>query len=92
MVGPNVLESPRVANVRVADHSPEAREPYSKRYTAVVSVSAGADESSTNRGQSYNNPQRYAQLVQLEVRPEIRYGKIHARSFCKFAHLYARFP
>ena len=85
-------ELARPTSVRIADHSPEAREPYSKRYTAVVSVSAGADESSTNRGQSHNNPQRYAQLVQLEVRPEIRYGKIHARSFWKFGHLYARFP
>ena len=27
---------------KAADHSPEAREPYFKRYTTVVSVSAGS--------------------------------------------------
>jgi hypothetical protein len=30
------------AIVRVADHSPEARESYFRRYTTVVSVSAGS--------------------------------------------------
>src|ERR1022692_4085275 len=34
---PGVLD-----RVRIADHSPEARERYFKRYTTVVSVSAGS--------------------------------------------------